>query len=160
MNLCPCGCGRELVVKRPDRVPKMATRACWHRLVTPEQRAAWFARAKPRPATVATVNAPCGCGCGRTFVRPGSRRATQRFASRSCAMRYRLTAPEYAAREAARLKKAAHSKLLSAWRDIAQRVKGRTPAEAYRVGYSAGFHRAARYYRARMLRAMKKGQAA
>lgn len=160
MKLCPCGCGRKLVRKRKDRAPKMASRGCWHRMVTPEQRASWSRKGEARPARVETVEVVCACGCGRTFLRHGSRRKRQRFASRSCAMQYRLTAPEYAAAEAARFKKAARSKLLSAWRDIASRVRGRTPTEAYKVGYAAGYHRAARYYRARMLRQLKKGAAA
>lgn len=160
MTICRCGCGREVIQGRPDRVQTLATRACWHNTVTPAQRAAWSGKGHPRPSRVASVTVPCACGCGRTFTRHGSRRAKQRFASRGCAMRYRLTAPEYAKAEAARFKKAAKAKLLSAWRDIRARVKGLTREDAYKAGYSAGYHRAARYYRARMLREMKKGRAA
>lgn len=145
MTLCPCGCQQPV---KPGH--KLASRPCFHRLVTPEQRAAWSR--KKRVSRVPDIQIPCACGCGETFSRRSPNGKRRRYLSKSHASKHYATAPEFAASQAARKAAAAAGKLRASWALVAERTAGLTPDRAYKRGYEAGYHRAMDYYKARLAR--------
>jgi hypothetical protein len=128
---------------KPGR--QLASRACWHRRVTREQRRAWSATGG-RPA-IARVDATC-LGCGETFSKKTEgHRSNQRYCSAGCSSIHRSRAPEFAEFRRRRMTNAIAGRRRSAHRQALARVKGLTPVDAYARGYDAGFNTAARWWR-------------
>lgn len=137
--ICPCGCGATL--KLGNRV---ATRACWHRMLSPEQRREWSRhhhRAN-RPMRM------CQCGCGRSFIMRGfgdSKRARRRFFSTQCFNEWKKRSPEYRAIDQERLKRCAIGRRRAAARRSKERAERfASKADAYEAGYRAGYNQAYR----------------
>jgi hypothetical protein len=135
--ICPCGCGAG--VHAPN---KYATRACWHRVLTPAIRAAWATnwRRTDRPRRRCQ-----GPGCDVVFVVTisDSRRGRRRFCSLACWNAFKRTDPDYRAHDRARMRRSGDTRRRrAAARRKACGDRYPTKGDAYAAGYAQGYRTA------------------